>query len=280
MVGHDLPDGLRDNLELLAEHFSQNGQLSTLFLDSIVSWDAFVAPVNAGHAAVADFPLSGAAASAITTNYDRLIEDAASRMGAYMVAALDNDEQALNAFAHDVAVGIAGLCMEQAGFIWRAHAKEELPAARRPDYVWTQTLAATKVTLSEVKGMAGSSRSFATLKSKVHEAFDEEVHPWRRRSTLSGTPITGGYAIGVRVSHSTPGEVAAVRSIPMPSLPGSLSTVSPLPLPFGPDPLVVRNHYAAALALMGLGGMSRRIAGLPPLPPPDIYLNVVQVEDM
>lgn len=92
VVGHDLPDGLRDNLELLAEHFSQNGQLSTLFLDAIVPWDAFVAPFNAGHAAVADFLLCGAAASAITTNYDRLVEDAASRMGAYMVAALDNDE--------------------------------------------------------------------------------------------------------------------------------------------------------------------------------------------
>lgn len=189
-------------------------------------------------------------------------------------------DQALNAFAHDVAVGIAGLCMERLGFIWRAHAKEILPRSRRPDYVWTQALVTSGVTLSEVKGMAGSTQSFATLKARIHEAFDDQVDGWKSENTPSGTPIVGGYAIGVRVSHSAPAQVAAVRSRPVavgPSL--ATSGASPVLTPLGPDPLVIRHHFASTLALMGLGGMSRRVVGLEASSSPIVPLELVRVED-
>ncbi len=215
----------------------------------------------------------------LTHNASHLMKALVDRNAADLITLPDLDElgdQALNAFAHDVAVGIAGLCMEGAGYVWRAHAKEVLPTARRPDYLWIHPLAATGIVVSEVKGMAGSTQSFSTLKARVHEAFDEQVENWKLDFTPSGTPIVGGYAIGVRVSHSQAAQIAAVRSHPSPALLGG-SPSRPLA---GPDPMVVRRHFASALALMGLGGMSRQVTGLPPIPSPDMLLDLLHVEDM
>ncbi|USR00336.1 hypothetical protein [Sphingomonas aerolata] len=215
----------------------------------------------------------------LTRNASNMMKALVDRTAADLVTLPDVDQlgdQALNAFAHDVAVGIAGLCMEDLGYVWRAHAKEVLPKARRPDYLWFHPLGATGIVVSEVKGMAGSTQSFSTLKARVHEAFDEQVDHWKLAYTPSGTPIVGGYAIGVRVSHSQPAQVAAVRSHPSPLLPGA-ATGRP---PTVPDPGVVRNHFASALALMGLGGMSRQVAGLVPLPSPGMFLELLQVDDM
>ncbi len=215
----------------------------------------------------------------LTRNASNLMKALVDRNAVDLITLPDVDDlgdQALNAFAHDVGVGIAGLCMEGAGYVWRAHAKEVLPKARRPDYLWIHPLAATGIVVSEVKGMAGSTQSFSTLKARVHEAFDEQVDHWQLEFTPSGTPIVGGYAIGVRVSHSQAAQVAAVRSHPLPALPG----LKPSRRAAGPDPAVVRSHFASALALMGLGGMSRQVAGLPFLPSPEMVLELLQVEDM
>ncbi len=215
----------------------------------------------------------------LARNASNIMSALVDRNAVDLVTLADLDElgdQALNAFAHDVAVGIAGLCMEGAGYVWRAHAKEVLPTARRPDYLWIHPLAATGIVVSEVKGMAGSTQSFSTLQARVHEAFDEQVDHWKLALTPSGTPIVGGYAIGVRVSHSQAAQIASVRSFPFPSMTSRSSGSSRAV----PDLAIVRRHFASALALMGLGGMSRQVAGLPPASSPEMPLELLQVEDM
>ena len=65
---------LRDNIDNLAGHFHQAGTFDRLFINSLVPWDELTGQPNAGHAAVGDFLLSGAAAFALSTNFDAMIE--------------------------------------------------------------------------------------------------------------------------------------------------------------------------------------------------------------
>jgi len=89
--------GLRDNLEALAEHFAATNTLQSVFIDHLVPWDSFVRPSNAGHAAIADFLVTRAAAAGISSNYDILIERRAWDYGAAFRGSLDGDEANVDA---------------------------------------------------------------------------------------------------------------------------------------------------------------------------------------
>lgn len=91
---------LRGDLEGLAEHFAQLNTLGTVFIESIVPWKDFVRPPNPGHAAIADFLITGAAASALSTNYDILIEMCAWAYGTDFCTSLDGDEATVRAVVH------------------------------------------------------------------------------------------------------------------------------------------------------------------------------------
>lgn len=84
--------GLRDNLEALAEHFAATNTLHSVFIEHLVPWRDFVRPSNPGHAAIADFLLTRAAAAGISSNYDILIERRAWNYGAAFRGSLDGDE--------------------------------------------------------------------------------------------------------------------------------------------------------------------------------------------
>lgn len=83
---------LRGNLEALAEHFARLNTLKSVFIEHLVPWKDFVRPANAGHAAIADFLVTRAAAASISGNYDTLIERQAWDYGADFRGALDGDE--------------------------------------------------------------------------------------------------------------------------------------------------------------------------------------------
>lgn len=89
--------GLRNNLEALAEHFAATNTLQSVFIDYLVPWDSFVRPPNIGHAAIADFLITRAAAGGISSNYDILIERRAWDYGAVFRGALDGDEATVDA---------------------------------------------------------------------------------------------------------------------------------------------------------------------------------------
>ncbi len=89
--------GLRENLEALAEHFAATNTLQSIFIDHLVPWGSFVRPSNAGHAAIADFLLTRAAAAGISSNYDTLIERRAWDYGADFRGSLDGDEAIVDA---------------------------------------------------------------------------------------------------------------------------------------------------------------------------------------
>lgn len=91
---------LRQNLEALAEHFAALHTLQSVFIEHLVPWDDFVRPSNPGHAALADFLLTRAAAAALSTNYDTLIERRAWDYGADFQGSLDGDEANIHANKH------------------------------------------------------------------------------------------------------------------------------------------------------------------------------------
>ncbi len=86
---------LRGNLEMFAEHFVTQSQLQTVFIERIVPWNQFMRPSNPGHAAIADFLITGAASAALSANYDTLIERRAWDYGADFQASLDGDQATL-----------------------------------------------------------------------------------------------------------------------------------------------------------------------------------------
>nr|WP_315594880.1 hypothetical protein [uncultured Cupriavidus sp.] len=83
---------LRDNLEMLAEHFARTNTLQSIFIEHLVPWHNFVRPSNTGHAAIADFLITRAAVAGISSNYDTLIERRAWDYGADFRGSLDGDE--------------------------------------------------------------------------------------------------------------------------------------------------------------------------------------------
>ncbi len=72
---------MRHDLEALAQHFVGLHTLQSVFIESLVPWQMFVKPPNAGHAAVADFLVTRAATAALSANYDTLIEQSAVANG-------------------------------------------------------------------------------------------------------------------------------------------------------------------------------------------------------
>jgi hypothetical protein len=77
-----LSEEQQTNLEGLAELFLTRGKLETYFLRSLVDWRPFLGEPNPAHFAVADFLLAGVAQLAVSTNFDALVEIAATRLGA------------------------------------------------------------------------------------------------------------------------------------------------------------------------------------------------------
>lgn len=83
---------MRHDLEAFAQHFVDLHTLQPVFIESLVPWQLFVKPPNAGHAAVADFLVTRAAAAALSANYDTLIEQSAVANGFDFQNSLDGDE--------------------------------------------------------------------------------------------------------------------------------------------------------------------------------------------
>lgn len=83
LIGLQLPIALRGSgdLEGISAHFLAEHQFGNPFLDAVVPWSAFTSEPNAGHRAIADFLECRAIEVAITTNFDRLIEDACASIG-------------------------------------------------------------------------------------------------------------------------------------------------------------------------------------------------------
>lgn len=80
-VGTDLPPAVAGDIEKMAVHFRNAHRFENLFINTLVPWPLFNTDPNLGHEAVADFLGCGATREAVTTNYDRLVEASAQKLG-------------------------------------------------------------------------------------------------------------------------------------------------------------------------------------------------------
>jgi hypothetical protein len=87
-----LPVTLRDDVDGLAGYFHGRGEFLTFL--GLVPWDDLVGEANAGHAAVGDFLICGAARAALSANFDVMIEQWANARKVAMRGALDGHEAA------------------------------------------------------------------------------------------------------------------------------------------------------------------------------------------
>jgi hypothetical protein len=86
-----LPAALRNDVDSLAGYFHGRGELQTVFF-SVVPWNDLVGEPNSGHAAIADFLIGGAAAAALSANFDPMIEQWANSRKIALRGALDGYE--------------------------------------------------------------------------------------------------------------------------------------------------------------------------------------------
>lgn len=80
-----LPNAIEDQ----AEFFFDRAELQTVFLRSLIDHNAFAAPSNEGHIALADLLIANGVKTAVTTNVDFLIEAAGQQLFGHVGAAID-----------------------------------------------------------------------------------------------------------------------------------------------------------------------------------------------
>jgi hypothetical protein len=123
---------LRQNLEDLAEHFAVLHTLQTFFIAHLVPWQDFVRPPNVGHAAIADFLITRAAAAAVSSNYDTLIERRAWDYGADFQCSLDGDEASLHAHTQAPLLKVHGCALkDRLSTVWARSQLHERTIADR-----------------------------------------------------------------------------------------------------------------------------------------------------
>lgn len=80
-VGSALDPAVSADLEAMSRWFVQQNRFADLFIPKLVPWTKFNTDPNDGHDAIADFLACGAIHVGVTTNYDRLVEASAARLG-------------------------------------------------------------------------------------------------------------------------------------------------------------------------------------------------------
>jgi hypothetical protein len=80
-TGQAVPADREEDIEKLASHCYGSPPLWSAFIYEYIDWKRFKGKPNSGHFAIADFLACSAADSAITTNLDIFIEQAAERLG-------------------------------------------------------------------------------------------------------------------------------------------------------------------------------------------------------
>jgi hypothetical protein len=108
-----LPAALRDDIDALAGHFHQRGDFQSVFINRLVPWNELAGPSNAGHAAVADLLITKAAHSALSANFDTMIERWAAERRIAMRGALTGLEAAAFSGGTSPLVKFHG-CMDRA----------------------------------------------------------------------------------------------------------------------------------------------------------------------
>lgn len=86
------------DIDRLAGHFHDLGTFQSYFIRQLVPWGELAGMPNEGHAAIADFLLTGASPASLTANFDTLVEQWCERHKVSLSGALDGVEAVQ--FAH------------------------------------------------------------------------------------------------------------------------------------------------------------------------------------
>ena len=80
-TGATLADGIRDDIAAISRFFKISQRFETFFVGTLVPWPRLTGPANTGHEAIADLLACRALTGAFTTNFDDLVETAATDLG-------------------------------------------------------------------------------------------------------------------------------------------------------------------------------------------------------
>ena len=80
-TGNPLDVTIREDIARMSRHFREFARFENFFIAKLVPWAQLTGQANSGHEAIADLLACGAVASASTTNFDTLVENAATQLG-------------------------------------------------------------------------------------------------------------------------------------------------------------------------------------------------------
>lgn len=117
-TGHALPAAILGDIEKIAKYFSDEGRFD-FFVDELVPWPLFKRESNAGHECVADLLICKVFDAGVTTNFDTLVENAASALGEKQFEPIIDKREVARATTHAPYLKLHG-CMtrDHATTIW------------------------------------------------------------------------------------------------------------------------------------------------------------------
>jgi hypothetical protein len=81
-TGFDLPKGLAEDIESMAEYFFEREELESVLFKLLIDWSEFHQKTpNTGHVTIADFLAARVCSLVLSTNLDTMIEKAAEKIG-------------------------------------------------------------------------------------------------------------------------------------------------------------------------------------------------------
>jgi hypothetical protein len=122
-----LPEGSETDLEVLCDFFFVNS-LKGFFVDRLVDWGPFRKKPNKGHTAAADLLTCGALHSAVTTNFDELIELGAKDLGEDDFQAALDLPAANHSLRHNPLLKIHGCVRDRHHTLWCKRQLDSSPA--------------------------------------------------------------------------------------------------------------------------------------------------------
>ena len=108
IINNNFDMSIRNDIEAIASHFQDQGELVSHFIRHLVPWGDFLCPPNNGHKALSDFLICKAVRSVLSTNYDELVEEPAKKNGADLQVAINGDEADLHLANHSPLIKIHG----------------------------------------------------------------------------------------------------------------------------------------------------------------------------
>ena len=131
-TGQTLDPGIRQDIAEISKHFRTLERFQALFIGTLVPWHQLTGRANAGHEALADLLACQALTAAFTTNFDTLVEAAATELGEPDFRAVVDTNDIAQSTPHRPFLKLHGCAIRsRPSTVWSSEQLNDQPVAQR-----------------------------------------------------------------------------------------------------------------------------------------------------